>query len=148
AILADIPHLRAERRREERRVDASAGNEGELAPSQQCPLLAQSRHCLSQCTCPLSGVKRTSAPLTTRQFIHLQKNRNFSDPHHSRTRGAILKCMLENTSMRDPMSNSFINWSSRVAIAGRIGERLRPQGWNKFTLRGDYHLPFGKSEAR
>ena len=46
------------------------------------------------------------------------------------------------------MSDSFVNWSSRVAIAGRIGERLRPQGWNEFTLRGDYHLPFGKSEAR
>ena len=45
------------------------------------------------------------------------------------------------------MSDTFINWTSRVAIAGRIGERLRPQG-NEFTLRGDYHRPFGKSEAR
>jgi len=49
--------------------------------------------------------------------------------------------------MEVPMSDSFINWSSRVAIAGRIGERLRPQGWNEF-IRGDYHRPFGKSEAR
>jgi hypothetical protein len=46
------------------------------------------------------------------------------------------------------MSDSFINWSSRVAIAGRNGERLRSQGWNEFTLRGDYHPPFGKSEAQ
>jgi hypothetical protein len=46
------------------------------------------------------------------------------------------------------MSDSFINRTSRVAIAGRIGERLRPQGWNELTFRGDYHLPFGKSKAR
>jgi hypothetical protein len=46
------------------------------------------------------------------------------------------------------MSDGFINWTSRVAIAGRVGERLRPQGWNEFTLRGDYHPPFGKNEAR
>ena len=45
------------------------------------------------------------------------------------------------------MSVSFINGTSRVAIAGRIAER-RPQGWNELTLRGDYHLPFGKAEAR
>src|SRR5262245_20916711 len=64
--------------------------------------MAQSRHELVQCTGPLSGAKQTSASLTTRQFIHLKKNRNFSDPHHSRTRGAILKWILENTSMRDP----------------------------------------------
>jgi hypothetical protein len=48
------------------------------------------------------------------------------------------------------MSDSFINRTSRVAIAARVLERLRPQpqGWNEFTLRGDYHPPFGKSEAR
>jgi len=50
--------------------------------------------------------------------------------------------------METPVSDTFINWTSRVAIAGRIGERLRAQGWNELTLRGDYHLPFGKSEAR
>ena len=46
------------------------------------------------------------------------------------------------------MSDSFINRTSRVTIAARVLERLRPQGWNEFTLRGDYHPPFGKSEAR
>ena len=46
------------------------------------------------------------------------------------------------------MSDSFINRTSRVAIAGRIAERLRPQGWNELSLRGDYHAPFGKSTAR
>jgi hypothetical protein len=46
------------------------------------------------------------------------------------------------------MTDSFINWTSRVAIAGRIGERLRLRGWNELTLCGDYHAPFGKSEAR
>jgi hypothetical protein len=46
------------------------------------------------------------------------------------------------------MLDSFINRTSRVAIAGRVAERLRPQGWNGLTLRGDYHPPFGKSEAR
>jgi hypothetical protein len=45
------------------------------------------------------------------------------------------------------MSDNFINWTSRVAIAGRVGERLRPQSWNE-AFRGDYHPPFGKAEAR
>ena len=47
------------------------------------------------------------------------------------------------------MSYSFLNWTSRVAIAGRVAERRRRrQGWNEFTLQGDYHAPFGKAEAR
>jgi hypothetical protein len=45
------------------------------------------------------------------------------------------------------MSDNFINQTSRVAIAGRVAERIRPQGWNELTLRGDYHTPFGKSEG-
>jgi hypothetical protein len=45
------------------------------------------------------------------------------------------------------MSDSLVNWTSRVAIAGRIVKRLRPQGWNEFTLRGDYHPPFGEARA-
>ena len=43
------------------------------------------------------------------------------------------------------MSNT---WTSRVAIAGRIAERRRLQDWNELTTPGDYHLPFGKTEAR
>ena len=76
----------------------------------------------------------------------LKKNRRFSDAHHSRIADAVLYISI-NLRIETPMSDMFINWASRVAIAGRIGERLRPQG-NDFTLRGDYHRPFGKSEAR
>jgi hypothetical protein len=47
------------------------------------------------------------------------------------------------------MSVSFTNWTSRVAIEGRVAERRRqPQGWNETMTLGDYHLPFGKAEAR
>jgi hypothetical protein len=46
------------------------------------------------------------------------------------------------------MSDSFINQTSRVAIAGRVAEHHRPQYWTALTLRGDYHAPFGKIEAR
>jgi hypothetical protein len=46
------------------------------------------------------------------------------------------------------MSNTFMNWTSRVAIAGRIAERRRLQNWDELTILGDYHLPFGKTEAR
>ena len=46
------------------------------------------------------------------------------------------------------MSNSILNWKSRVAIAGRITECRRPQNWNEVTIPGDYHLPFGRAEAR
>ena len=46
------------------------------------------------------------------------------------------------------MSNTFMNWTSRVAIAGRIAERRRVQNCNEPAMPGDYHLPFGKTEAR
>jgi hypothetical protein len=46
------------------------------------------------------------------------------------------------------MSDSFINQTSRVAIAGRVAEHHRPQYWTELTLRGDHHPPFGKIEAR
>lgn len=42
------------------------------------------------------------------------------------------------------MSYSFMNW----AIAGRIAEQRRPQNWNELTTPGEYHLPFGKTDAR
>jgi hypothetical protein len=45
------------------------------------------------------------------------------------------------------MSNNFMNWTSRVAIAGRIAEQRRLQNWNELTITGDFHLPFGKTEA-
>ena len=46
------------------------------------------------------------------------------------------------------MSNTFVNWTSRVAIAGRVAEQRRPDEWNELNMLGDYHLPFGKAEAR
>ena len=46
------------------------------------------------------------------------------------------------------MSNTFVNWTSRVAIAGRVAEQRRPHEWNELAMLGDYHLPFGKTEAR
>ena len=46
------------------------------------------------------------------------------------------------------MSNSIENWTSRVAIAGRIAEYRDPQNWNELATLGDYHLPFGKAEAQ
>ena len=46
------------------------------------------------------------------------------------------------------MSNSILNWTSRVAIAGRIAEYRHSQNGNELTIPGDYHLPFGKAEAQ
>ena len=46
------------------------------------------------------------------------------------------------------MSYTFVNWTSRIAIAGRVAERRRAHNWNELTIPGDYHLPFGKAEAR
>jgi hypothetical protein len=47
------------------------------------------------------------------------------------------------------MSDGFINWTSRVAIAGRAAERRRLSlRSNELMLPGDYHLPFGRIEAR
>ena len=45
------------------------------------------------------------------------------------------------------MSNTLVNWTSRVAIAGRVADWRRPHEWNELTILGDYHLPFGKAEA-
>jgi hypothetical protein len=46
------------------------------------------------------------------------------------------------------VSNSILNWTSRVAIAGRIAEYRRLQNWSELTTLGDYHLPFGKVDAQ
>ncbi|MFZ0096448.1 MAG: hypothetical protein WB540_12125 [Pseudolabrys sp.] len=46
------------------------------------------------------------------------------------------------------MSNSFLNWTSRAAIAGRVAEERRSENWNELTIPGDYHLPFGKADAQ
>ena len=46
-----------------------------------------------------------------------------------------------------PMSNSFLNWTSRAAIAGRIAEHRRPHDADELTTLGDYHPPFAKVDA-
>ena len=46
------------------------------------------------------------------------------------------------------MPYSFLNRTSRVAIAAQIAECRRPQNWNDLTIPGDYHLSFGKAEAQ
>ena len=46
------------------------------------------------------------------------------------------------------MSYSFLNWTSRVAIDGRIARCRRPRNWSEVTIPGDYHLPYGKTEAQ
>ena len=40
----------------------------------------------------------------------------------------------------------FTTQTSRVVIEARIAERRRADNGNE--LRGDYHVPFGKDEAR
>ena len=47
------------------------------------------------------------------------------------------------------MSVTYVNWTSQVAIAGRVAETRRQfHSSNESTIQGDYHLPFGKIEAR
>lgn len=46
------------------------------------------------------------------------------------------------------MTVTFMNWTSRVAIAGRVAEWQRQsRGWDE-RISGDYHLPFGQTQAR
>jgi hypothetical protein len=46
------------------------------------------------------------------------------------------------------MSADFVNWTSRVAISARVADCERQsRGWDDW-LPGDYHLPFGRVEAR
>jgi len=47
------------------------------------------------------------------------------------------------------MSDTFINWTSRVAIAGRVAEwRRLSHSSNDLMIAGDYHLPFGTIDRR
>ena len=44
---------------------------------------------------------------------------------------------------------TFIDRASQAAIGGGVAEyRWRSRGWGEVTILGDYHLPFGKAEAR
>ncbi|MGA7389261.1 MAG: hypothetical protein WBW99_15245 [Pseudolabrys sp.] len=46
------------------------------------------------------------------------------------------------------MSNSFLNWTSRGRYRSARAEERRSESWNELTIPGDYHTPFGKTEAR
>lgn len=47
------------------------------------------------------------------------------------------------------MSVTYVNWTSRVAIAGRVAElRRQSHSSNELMIHGDYHLPFGTIDAR
>jgi hypothetical protein len=47
------------------------------------------------------------------------------------------------------MTVTFMNWTSRVAIAGRVAEwRRQSCSSNELMIAGDYHLPFGRTKAR
>jgi len=46
------------------------------------------------------------------------------------------------------MSNSFLNWSSRADIEGRVTERRCPQNRDEQMTAGDHHLPFAKAKAK
>ncbi len=47
------------------------------------------------------------------------------------------------------MTVTFMNWTSRVAIAGRIAEWQRQsRSWDEWAPPSDYHLPFGQAQAR
>ena len=46
------------------------------------------------------------------------------------------------------MSVTYVNWTSRVAVAGRVAElRCQSHSSNEPMIHGDYHLPFGKIEG-
>jgi hypothetical protein len=47
------------------------------------------------------------------------------------------------------MSDTFINWTSRVAIAGRVAEwRRLSLSSSELMIAGDYHLPFVAIDRR
>ena len=46
------------------------------------------------------------------------------------------------------MSDTFVNWTSRVAIAARIAEYRRPDDREEQAIPDDYHAPFIKAEAQ
>jgi hypothetical protein len=52
------------------------------------------------------------------------------------------------TNWKNGESTSFLNWSSRVAIAGRIAEYRRSENYCEMTISSSCHLPFGKAQAQ
>jgi len=46
-----------------------------------------------------------------------------------------------------PMSDTFMNWTSRVAIAGRVAQQRR-LSYSSDYVSGDYHLPFERVDVK
>jgi len=46
-----------------------------------------------------------------------------------------------------PMSDTFMNWTSRVAIAGRVAQQRR-LSYSSDYLPGGYRLPFDRVDVR
>jgi len=46
------------------------------------------------------------------------------------------------------MTIALMKQTRQAGIAGRFAELRRPQNVSELTIRGDYHLPFAKTEAR
>jgi hypothetical protein len=55
---------------------------------------------------------------------------------HSRPVLACLFAQADQSGLEAPVPNTFLNWTSRIAIAGRIAECRRPQSWNDLTILG------------
>jgi len=45
------------------------------------------------------------------------------------------------------MSDTFMNWTSRVAIAGRVAQQRR-LSYSSDYVSGDYHLPFERVDVK
>jgi hypothetical protein len=75
--------------------------------------------------------------------------RKFCDLHHSRDARAPLGSIHETPfGLEAFMTVTFMNWTSRVAIAGRVAEWRRQSRGGGEWIQGDYHLPFGQAQAR
>jgi hypothetical protein len=46
------------------------------------------------------------------------------------------------------MTVALMKRTNQAAVARRIADSRRPQNFNELTTRGDYHLPFAKTEGR
>jgi hypothetical protein len=74
--------------------------------------------------------------------------RKFCDAHHSADSGPPVTLTNETPiGLEALMTLTFMNWTSRVAIAGRVSEwRCQSHSWGEW-IQGDYHVPFGPAQA-
>ena len=75
--------------------------------------------------------------------------RKFCDSRHSRDSGPPVASNHETPfGLEALMTVMFMNWTSRVAIAGRVAEWRRQSRGGGEWIQGDYHLPFGQVQAQ